>query len=63
MPDIIYEAIPNRIDKQDRSNIANARVAGMQTSLKISNYQVELGRLVCSVFYSDTCLFCSTVLL
>ncbi|KAG1812832.1 major facilitator superfamily domain-containing protein [Suillus subaureus] len=29
----------------DRSNIANARVAGMQTSLKMSNYQVELGRL------------------
>jgi len=33
---------PNVImDPQDRSNIANARVAGMQTALKLSNYQVS----------------------
>lgn len=48
---------PHQTGSKDRSNIANARVAGMQTSLKMSNYQVELGRLVGSVFCSDTCLF------
>jgi hypothetical protein len=40
---------PHQTGSKDRSNIANARVAGMQTSLKMTNYQVELGRLVGSV--------------
>ena len=30
----------NTGDVQDRTNIGNARVAGMQTSLAMSNYQV-----------------------
>jgi hypothetical protein len=29
------------VSLKDRSNIANARVAGMQTDLKISDYQVS----------------------
>jgi hypothetical protein len=44
---VIYEKHLNCIAfKQDRSNIANARVAGMQTSLQMTNYQVELNGLM-----------------
>lgn len=37
-----YSLCPNTDDEQDRANIGNARVAGLQTSLAMSNYQVRL---------------------
>ena len=37
----MLDAFDIAVDLKDRGNIANARVAGMQTALNISDYQVR----------------------